>query len=117
MPISARFPDGRSQVFTFIRRKLSQKATSPTSLPLVPRQVKNSKCPFRIGDKVAEHWIDEFDKECICYGEVCGICWHPYEKVWAYLINWTGGDGPAICYPCFDEQLVMNCDLRRVGYV
>ena len=117
MPTSARYPQGRSQHFTFFRRKFLRKAALASLLLLVPRQVKNSKCPFRIGDKVAEHWTDEFGKECIYYGDVCGICWHPREKVWAYLVNWTSGDGSDICYPCFDEQLVVGADLRRIGYV
>ena len=117
MPISARYPDGRSQVFTFIQRKLLQKAASANLLPLVPRQVKHSKCPFRIGDRVAEYWIDESGKERIDYGEVCGICWHPREKIWAYLIEWTSGGSPSSCYPCFDERLVTNADLRRIGHV
>jgi len=59
MPTSARFPDGRSQHFTFIQRKLLQKAVPASLLPLVPRQVKHSKCPFRIGDKVAEYYLDD----------------------------------------------------------
>jgi hypothetical protein len=48
---------------------------------------------------------------------VCGICWHPSEKSWAYLIEWTNGGMPETYYPCFDERLVIGGDLRLVNYV
>ncbi len=117
MPTSARFLYGRSQHFTFLRREFLQKAASASLLFLVPRPLhQHSMCAFRIGDEVAERWIDEFDNERIEYGEVCGICWHPKEREWACLINWTKGDSADNFYPCFDEQLVPARDLRLVSY-
>ncbi|MEG4048484.1 hypothetical protein [Microcoleus sp. Pol17_C1] len=117
MPTSARFPEGRSQHFTFPRRELLQRLASVTLLYLVPRpQSKYGSPLFVIGDKVADYWIDEFNKECIEYGNVCGVCWHPDEREWAYSIEWTGGGMPDSCYPCFDNNLTIGGDLRLVSH-
>ena len=121
--LSARYPGGRSQHFTFPRRELFQKIASaallffaPRSQPVNPIPEKYPKSLFSIGDKVADHWINEFDKECIEYGEVLGLCWHPYEKTWAYLVIWTSGLGPDSMYPCFDGYLLTGGDLRLVSH-
>jgi len=115
-------PCGRSQLLTFPRRELLQKLASVALLFFVrrpqsvnPTPEKYPKSQFRIGDKVADYWTDEFDKECIEYGEVFGICWHPREQTWAYLIDWTSGRGPDSLYPCFDQQLVLGSYLRGVS--
>ncbi|MEG3941834.1 hypothetical protein QT995_27305 [Microcoleus sp. S36b_A3] len=92
MSHSTDFPNGRSQFLT-----------QPASLP---------SPDFVIGDKVSDHWIDEFEKECIEFGEVVGVCWHPRKQVWAYLVDWTSGQGPDFCYPCFDGHLVIGGNLR-----
>jgi hypothetical protein len=119
MTFSDDCPMGRSQHFTFPRRELSQKIASaallffvPHSQPLNPIPKKYPNSPFSIGDKVADYWTDEFSDECIEYGEVVGICWHPREETWAYLIDWYKGGGPDFMYPCFDGQLVIGGDLR-----
>lgn len=108
---------------TFPRRELLQKIASAALLFLVPRPqsvnqtpAKYPKSPLGIGDKVADYWTDEFDKECIEYGKVCGVCWHPREQVWAYLIDWTSGGMPDSAYPCFNEHLVIDGDLRLVSH-
>jgi len=113
----------RSQHFTIPRRELLQKAVSAALLCLAPRPqsinpalAKYPKCQFVIGDKVADYWINEFNKECIEYGTVCGVCWHPNEQEWAYLIEWTGGGMPDSCYPCFDQHLTIGGDLRLVSH-
>ena len=84
----------------------AQSLTIPSNLP---------KPEFTIGDKVTNHWLDEFDVECIEYGTICGIVWHPREQVWAYLIDWYKGQGPDFLYPCFDGHLVIGGDLRSAG--
>ena len=115
--------DGRSQHFTFPRRELLQKIASVALLffvlrsqPVHPTPEKYPKCPFNIGDKVADYWTDEFDNECIEYGEVVGICWHPRKQTWACLVGWTSGQGPDSLYPCFDRQLVIGGNLRLVSH-
>ncbi len=108
-------PQRRSQEFTFFRRELFKKLASATLLHLVlPFQSKRRQCPFDIGDKVADHWIDEFEIDQIEYGQVMGVCWHPRKKVWAYLVDWTHGTMPSSAYPCFDGHLVIRGDLRLV---
>lgn len=108
---------GRSQHFTFPRRELLRRTASAALLFLVPSQGKYPKPQFAIGDKVAYYWIDEFDKETIEYGNVCGVCWHPNEKQWGYSIEWTSGGMPDSCYPCFDNYLTIGGDLRLVNHV
>lgn len=73
---------------------------------------------FAIGEKVGEHWVDEFGKECVEIGVIVGICWHPKRYNWEYLINWLAGDGESAAYPCFDEHLVSDrlegCTLTKI---
>lgn len=108
---------GRSH-FTFPRRELLQRLASISLLHLVPRlQPKYGHPKFAIGDKVADHWIDEFEIEQVEYGEVMGVCWHPREQVWGYLIDWTSGNMPSFAYPCFDEHLTMRGNLRSASHV
>lgn len=115
-------PEEKSQLFTFARRDFLQKAASVALLSLVPvcSSIKlPSKYPapkFQIGDKVSDHWIDEFEIDQIEYGEVVGICWHPDEEVWGYHVNWTGGNMPPEFYPCYDGHLVIGGDLRLVNH-
>ncbi|MEG4487402.1 hypothetical protein [Microcoleus sp. D2_18a_B4] len=123
MPLSADCPNGRSQLLMFPRRELLQKIASAALLFFVPRSQSAIESPkkyptskFCIGNKVSDHWTDEFDQDCIEYGEVLGICWHPYEQTWAYLISWTSGGMPDSSYPCFDEHLTIGGDLRLVSH-
>ena len=117
MTLESDCPQRRSQEFTFPRRELFKKLASATLLHLVLRfQPKYGQPPFVIGDRVADHWIDEFGIEQIEYGDVMGVVWHPREQVWGYLVDWTSGNMPASCYPCFDGHLVIRGDLRLVNH-
>ncbi|MEG5037195.1 hypothetical protein [Microcoleus sp. AT3-D2] len=123
MPLSADCPDGRSQLLMFPRRELLQKLASAALLFFVPRSQSALGSPkkypapeFSIGNKVADHWIDEVEIEQIEYGNVCGTCWHPNKQEWAYSIEWTSGGMPDFCYPCFDERLTVGGDLRFVSH-
>jgi hypothetical protein len=94
MPISARYPSGRSQHFTFSRRNFLQ-GLALAILPFIsqPQPVTpfgNCKPEFSIGDKVQSSWESEpgvFRSE---NGEIVGICWHPTKRRWEYLIIWAG---------------------------
>ena len=117
MTISGDCPQGRSQHFTFPRRELLQRLALAALLCLVPRpQSKYGSPQFAIGDKIDDHWINEFEIEQIEHGEVMGVCWHPREQVWAYLVEWTGGNVPSFAYPCFDGYLVIGGDLRLASH-
>lgn len=99
MTIQNDCPAGRSQFLTYPdMRKLAlgwlglgsyvQSPTIPANLP---------QPEFFIGSKVADHWVDEFDVDCIEYGTVCGVVWHPRKQTWAYLIDWYKGGSPDFC--------------------
>jgi hypothetical protein len=109
MPISARFPCGRSQQFTFARRNFLQGLVSAI-LPFIsqpqPAISAFGRCrpEFSIGDKVQSSWEAEpgvFRSE---NGEIVGICWHPTKRQWEYLIIWAGCN--------FDEYLTSSRDLE-----
>ena len=109
MPTSARYPQGRSQHFTFPRRNFLQGLASfVLSSLLRPQPVltasESCKPDFSIGDKVQLSWEAEpgvFQTE---NGEVVGICWHPVNQQWEYLIIWAGCN--------FDEYLTSSRDLE-----
>lgn len=124
--LSARYPDGRSQFLTQSRVKksgwidlarLTNRRRSSSNLYrfVLPTEIlANLPRPeFLIGDKVSDHWVDEFGEESIEFGRVVGICWHPREKAWAYLVDWYKGGNPDFPYPCFDGYLLIGGDLRR----
>jgi hypothetical protein len=115
-------PQGRSQFLTFSRRELLQKAAlSVLPFLTLSRQsgIKPEKYPvppFSIGDKIASPWSDEDEVVGAEFGEIVGICWHPINLEWQYLINWTAGDCSAWAYPCFDETLMNGDTLRLVSH-
>jgi hypothetical protein len=115
MAFSGRLSSLRPQSLAFRRRELWGKLFSVmAAMAAVKRSHKvlvSKNYPladFSIGDVVADKWVDEFEMEHCEVGEVLGICWHPVRCRWEYLINWTAGAGPEICYPCFDEQLTSH---------
>ena len=121
MALSADRPYGRSQKFTFSRRGFLQKLAPAPLLHLVsqPSLKLPTKYPaprFHIGNKIADHWINEFGAELIEFGEIVGLCWEPREKAWAYLVNWTSGEMPDSFYPCFDKYLVIGGDVRLISH-
>ena len=109
MPISARYPSGRSQQFTFPRRNFLQGLASVILPSLIrPQPVLSAfgrcKPEFSIGDGVRTSWEVEpgvFRSE---NREVVGICWHPTKRQWEYLIIWAGYN--------FDEYLTSSQDLE-----
>jgi hypothetical protein len=102
MPISARFPCGRSQHFTFARRNFLQGLASAI-LPFIsqPQPVLSAfgrcKPEFSIGDAVRTSWEAEPGVFRLEVGEIVGTCWHPTKRRWEYLIVWDGS--------YFDEYL------------
>ncbi len=114
----------RSQFFTQLNRQLKPKkqilgrfglsgsSSKPQIIPAnIPRPL------LVIGDKVADCWRNEFGEECREFGVVVGICWHPNNCRWEYLIEWTGGSSFEGLYPCFDGQLIASiagCRLIRI---
>jgi hypothetical protein len=100
MPTSARYPDGRSQHFTFAQRNflwgLALGILQFPSFQSVPLAFGRCKPEFSIGDEVRTSWEADGVSRSES-GHVVGICWHPTHKHWEYLVVW----GSAY----FDEQL------------
>ncbi len=126
MTLSDDCPVGRSQFLTQCRVKKSgwtnlarrpnrRRSSSNLCRFVLPAAILANlpKPEFLIGDKVSDHWVDEFGQESIEFGKVVGICWHPREQVWAYLVDWYKGGSPDFPYPCFDGHLLIGGDLRR----
>lgn len=121
---------GRSQHFTFFRRKFLQKAAS-AALPFVVSRSRSVNSffgdrplpQFKIGDLVAEDWLDEDDENATDFGEVLGIRWLPEghssfaANTWVYYIYWTHSTtGSTYCYPCYDGEATEADRLRLVGH-
>jgi hypothetical protein len=102
MPMAARYPQGRSQDFTFARRNFLQGLASAIlpffmSRPQSLAPLGYGKPKFSIGDGVRASWEAEpgvFQSEV---GQVVGTCWHPTKHRWEYLIVWANCN--------FDEYL------------
>ncbi|MEG4962137.1 MULTISPECIES: hypothetical protein [unclassified Microcoleus] len=124
MPISARYPDGRSQHFTFPRRELFQKAMSAALLYLVPSPqpllstLSGRPLPeFRMGDLIEIDWTGEFGEDFIEFGEIVGICHRP-EDGWVYYINWLSStSSDDFQYPCFEGEPTTGDRMRLVRHV
>jgi hypothetical protein len=77
---------------------------------------------FKIGDLVAEDWVDEFDQDATDFGEVMGMRWvlepdsfSSSTKVWVYFVHWTHSTcGANFCYPCYDGEPTEGSALRLV---
>lgn len=130
MALSDDCPVGRSQHFTFSRRGLLQGLASVTLPFLVLRPQPADSFfggrplpQFKIGDLVAEDWLDEYDEPSTDFGEVLGLRWSPEAyssypaNIWLYYIYWTHSTtGSAYCYPCYDGEPTEAHRLRLVSH-
>ena len=125
MSFSERLSNADLQTFALTRRELFVKswaiAVAVAAAKRLPKFVqlpqKYPMPPFKIGDIVADAWIDEFEVEQVETGEVVGICWHPENQRWEYHINWLAGTMPDKYYPCYDGHLTshtVGCELKLV---
>ncbi|MEG4345531.1 hypothetical protein QUB70_19975 [Microcoleus sp. A003_D6] len=122
---------GRSQLFTFARRDFLQKAAS-VALPFLVPHTQSVDCffagrplpRFKIGDLVAEDWLDDDDdEESTDFGEVLGVRWLPEKhssfaaNTWVYYVCWTHSTtGSTCCYPCYDGEPTEADRLRLVSH-
>ena len=79
---------------------------------------------FKIGDLVAQDWVDEDDLVATDFGQVFGMCYFPEPKScfpgksWVYYIKWTSSttsDVNSITFPCYDGEGTSESDLRLVS--
>jgi hypothetical protein len=92
-------------------------------LPVMETEVQPK---FKIGDLVAQDWVDEDDLAATDFGQVFGMCYFPEPqscfpgKSWVYYINWTHSttsDVNSITFPCYDGEGTRESDLRLVSEV
>jgi hypothetical protein len=76
---------------------------------------------FKIGDLVAEDWVDEFDENATDFGEVRGLSYLPENggyypaNTWVYYVHWTRTTcGCDSSYPCYDDTQPITGDRLRL---
>jgi hypothetical protein len=74
---------------------------------------------FKIGDLVAEDWINDDDKVETEFGQVLGMAYFKKAQScfeansWVYYINWTSSTSDAnFAYPTYDQEPSRESDLR-----
>jgi hypothetical protein len=78
---------------------------------------------FKIGDLVAEDWLDEDDQVKTEFGQVLGMSYFKEAQKnyfeansWAYYVNWTHSTSDAdFAYPTYDQEPTRESDLRLVS--
>jgi hypothetical protein len=116
-----------SQDFACSRRELLGKVSAIGAALVLPQFQPESPYPlpeFKIGDLVAEDWVDEFDETVTDFGEVRGMSYLPEEtsgypaNTWVYYVYWTRTTcGADSSYPCYDDtQPVAGDCLRLVNH-
>lgn len=77
---------------------------------------------FKIGDLVAEDWVNEDDKVDTEFGQILGMSYFKEAQkgyfeanTWVYYVNWTHSTSDAdFAYPTYDQEPTRESDLRRV---
>jgi hypothetical protein len=117
-----------TQKFAYSRRELPGKLFAIAGALLLPERrsevsvMQTEVQPkFKIGDLVAQDWVDEDDVPATDFGQVFGMCYFPETqscfpaKSWVYYINWTSSttsDVNSITFPCYDGEGTRESDLR-----
>lgn len=115
--------------FTCSRRELPGKLFAIAGALLLPeRRSKVLAVPtevqpkFKIGDLVAEDWVDEDDMAATEFGQVWGMRYFSEAascfsaNSWVYYVNWTHSTtGLEFCYPNYDGEGSRESDLRLVS--
>jgi hypothetical protein len=77
---------------------------------------------FKIGDLVAEDWVNDEDKVETEFGQVLGMAYFKKAQscfeanTWVYYVNWTHSTSDAdFAYPTYDQEASRESDLRLVS--
>jgi hypothetical protein len=77
---------------------------------------------FKIGDLVAEDWLNEDDEVATEFGQVLGMAYFQKAQscfeadTWVYYVNWTHSTSDAdFAYPTYDQEPSRESDLRLVS--
>jgi hypothetical protein len=117
-----------SQNFACSRRELLGKVSAIGAASVLPQSKLELLVPqnyplpeFKIGDLVAEDWLDEDDEKATDFGQVLGMRYLPEghscfaANTWVYYVYWTHSTCDSYnCYPCYDGEASRGCDLRLV---
>lgn len=126
MSSNSRLPAGSSLMFS--RRELPKKLLAigaalllpkrQREVPLIQTQVQPK---FKIGDLVAEDWVNDDDEVETEFGQILGMsyCSKAYscfeENSWIYYVCWTHSTcGADFAYPTYDQEATSECDLRLI---
>jgi len=115
--------------FKFSRRELPGKLFAIAGAFLLPeRRSEVLLAPtkvqpkFKIGDLVAEDWLDEDDEVATEFGQVLGMAYFLKAQscfeadTWVYYVNWTHSTCEAdFAYPTYDQEPSRESDLRLVS--
>jgi hypothetical protein len=77
---------------------------------------------FKIGDLVAEDWVNDDDEVKTEFGQILGMAYlkeaqrNYFEaNTWVYYVNWTHSTSDSdFAYPTYDQEPTRECDLRLV---
>jgi hypothetical protein len=113
-----------SQNVACSRRELLGNFAAIGAALLLPESKSESVYPeseFKIGNLVAEDWVDEFDKDATDFGEVRGLSYIPDNasgypaNTWVYYVYWTRTTcGCDSSYPCYDDTQPITGDRLRL---
>jgi hypothetical protein len=77
---------------------------------------------FKIGDLVAEDWVNDDDKAETEFGQVLGMAYFKKAQscfeanTWVYYVNWTHSTSDAdFAYPTYDQEASRESELRLVS--
>ncbi len=113
---------------TFSRRELPGKLLAIAGALLLPeRRSEILVAPtevqpkFKIGDLVAEDWVNENDEIDTEFGQVLGMAYFKTAQScfpansWIYYVNWTHSTCEAdFAYPTYDQEPSRESDLRLI---
>ena len=117
------------QTSTFPRRELPGKLLALVLALLLPKPQRETlitptevQPKFKIGDLVAEDWLDEYDVVATDFGQVLGMAYlqevrQQYFEAdsWVYYVNWTHSTSDTgFAYPTYDQEPSRESDLRLV---
>jgi hypothetical protein len=125
----SRFSTKEPLNFTCSRRELPGKLLAIAGALLLPERrsevlaIPTKVQPkFKIGDLVAEDWLDEYDAVATDFGQVLGMAYFLQAQScfeansWVYYVNWTHStSGPDFAYPTYDQEPSRESDLRLVS--
>lgn len=97
-----------------------QSKPQPEALALVtPTEVQPK---FKIGDLVAEDWVNDDDEVNTEFGQVLGMAYFKKAQScfeansWVYYVNWTSSTSEAdFAYPTYDQEPSRESDLRLLS--